>query len=134
MTKLGDLTVINKKCENTFFDISLEENFYILSLTQIGIKNTQIAVKLGKNFFTFLLLFFGFILKNHVFHFDSLIKKIFSLEAYLKSAGFKDKGEGFPKNLFSILKDDRRRRLKKTANLFIKIFEDEFKNTVKTFF
>ena len=58
------------------------------------------------------------ILKNQLFHFHSLIKKKSSLEAYLKSATFEDNGQGSPKNLFSILKIDRRRRhrrLKKTA-------------------
>jgi hypothetical protein len=58
-------------------------------------------------------------LKNILFHFHSLIKKISSLEAYLKSATFKDNDHGFPKNLFSILKIDRRRHrhhwMKKTA-------------------
>jgi len=92
VTKLGDLAVINKKCENTFFDISLEENLHIFSQTRIGIKKPQIDVKLGKIFFHFLISVFGFILKDHVFHCDSSIKKKFSLEEYLKSASarFKD--------------------------------------------
>jgi hypothetical protein len=42
----------------------------------------------------------------------------------MKSAGFKDKGNDFLKNLFSPLKMDRRRRrqrrLKKTANFLNK--------------
>jgi len=65
------------------------------------------------------------------------MKKIFCLEAYMKNAGFKDKGEGFPKNLFTIIKVDRRhrrRRLKKTANFCFKIFQDEFKGTLTFLF
>jgi hypothetical protein len=37
----------------------------------------------------------------------------------MKSAGFMDKGKGFPKNVFALLKVDRscrHRRLKKMAN------------------
>jgi len=73
--------------------------------------------------------------KNHVFHFDSLIKQnILPRSISEKCKVYKDKGEGFPKNLFSILKVDRRhrhRRLKKTANFCINIFKDDFKGTVK---
>jgi hypothetical protein len=41
----------------------------------------------------------------------------------MKSAGFKDKGKGFPKNIFSLLKVGRRRRqlrLKKNSEFLIK--------------
>jgi len=102
-------------------DIHLKKNFNILTLAQIGIKNNKIAVKLRFLLFISLLLFFGFILNNQVY-FVSLIKKISSLEAYLKSA------KGFPKSLFSLLKVGRRRhrRLKKAKNFCIKIFNDEF--------
>jgi hypothetical protein len=58
-------------------------------------------------------------LKNRLFHFACLIKKIVSLEPYLKRVTFKDKGQGFQKNLFSVLyviRRRRHRRLKKTAN------------------
>ena len=99
-----------QKSEKIFFwDISLEEKLYILSLAQIGIKKHQDCCEIV-DFFSFisLFLFFGFILKNQVFLFVSLIKKISYLEAYLKSARFKDKRKGFPKNLFSLLKVGRR--------------------------
>jgi hypothetical protein len=39
-------------------------------------------------------------LKNQLFRFVSLIKKISFLEPYLKRVGFEDKGQGFPKKLF----------------------------------
>jgi hypothetical protein len=35
--------------------------------------------------------------------FDDFLKKILPLEPYLKSVGFKDKGQGFPKKLFLLL-------------------------------
>jgi len=56
----------------------------------------------------------------------------------MKTARFKDKGKGFPKNLFSLLKVGRRRRhrrlkkpLEKEANFFTKIFKDKFKGMMK---
>jgi hypothetical protein len=67
----------------------------------------------------YIVLLFFYIFKNQLFYFVSLIKKISSLEAYMKSAGFKYKGKGFPKNVFSVLKVDCRRhrhQLKKTAH------------------
>jgi hypothetical protein len=36
----------------TFKDISVEGKLHILSLAQLGIKNTEIAVKLGRNIFS----------------------------------------------------------------------------------
>jgi hypothetical protein len=61
------------------------------------------------SFISVVLLFF-YILKNQLFYFACLIKKISSLEAFMKSAGFKDKGKGSPKNVFSLLKVGRRCR------------------------
>jgi hypothetical protein len=35
--------------------------------------------------------------------FDDYLKQILPLEPYLKSVGFEDKGQGFPKKLFLLL-------------------------------
>jgi len=65
----------NKSVKTLFFDISLDENLYTLSLTQIGIKNTQIAVKLGKFSFHFLITVFWLYFEKSCFPFRQLNKK-----------------------------------------------------------
>jgi hypothetical protein len=97
-------------------------------------KNAEIDVKLGIIYFGFFITVFWFYFEK-LFHFVSLIKKISSQEAYMKSVRFKVKGKSFPKNLFLNPKVHRpycHGQLKKMAKFCIKIFKDEFRGKMKT--